>query len=141
MVNHIEGKYRGLTTEYIDESLDKTEIIDPIDRSDLMNKRSNIIDGNVYQDYLLRKMIPEEMLQGSRSLMRPQMVEEEQIETLFDRINNSYSVPELIGFINRLNPNRRQPLPLNLSKSFYVTMLMRDLNRFNEISELSNLLD
>lgn len=52
----IEGKYRGITEDYINHCIDKTIIKDPFDRSDLMNKKSNLIDGNVYQDYLLRKM-------------------------------------------------------------------------------------
>lgn len=53
----LEGKYRGITEDYINQCLDKTIIEDPLDRMDLMSKKSNVVNGNVFMDYLIRKMI------------------------------------------------------------------------------------
>lgn len=139
----IEDKYRGIEGSYIEQNLDKTNIEDPIDRSELSSKMSNQTNQPILKDFIIRKMIPEEDVQRSAASIKPVQemdLEYAPVETLADKLRR-FDSPQLIEFINRLNPNRMQRLPTQLSKDFYISMLMRNSNKFNEIPELRDLLD
>lgn len=140
----IEGKYRGITNDYIDQSIrEKTFIVDPMDRSSVLTKNSVNTNTTVYKDYLKRRMIPKQELKRSKALEVPSpdipREESEPQETIFDKLSR-FTVPELISFIDHFRgSNAKQIIPEGLNKTFYIPLLLKYRDRFHEIPQLQGL--
>lgn len=53
----IQGKYRGITFDYISQMISQGPVIDPIDRSDLLSKQSVNTSTTIEKDFILRSMM------------------------------------------------------------------------------------